>query len=154
MQTFFQFIMYTVFGKHWLLYDLKHGYKATLFMNELELDLHRQKLENVSNGKLKMQEELKALEERPALTEEQYLELWENKEQAPTPKELYEHKKKIDGQRAEEITTVRNRIRAMDEEIANADGELQKGYAMTYKNRIKYDFIREYKIKPTYADKN
>lgn len=153
MQNFFQFIMYFVFGKHWLLFDLKHGYKATLFMNELELDMHREKLQAVSKAKEKMQEEVEALGARPDLTEEEYLALYTG-EEVLTPKGIYDHKKKIDGERAEEITTLKNRIKQMDDEIANADRELQKGYAMTYNNRVKYDFIRRYKVKKTFADDN
>lgn len=144
--------MYFVFGKHWLLFDLKHGYKATLFINELELDMHREKLENISNAKVKMQEQVKELEARPELTDAEYMANWDG-DNEPTPKELYDHKKKIDGERAEEVTALKNRVKQMDEEIANADSELNKGYAMTYKNRVKYDFIRTYKIKKTYADK-
>ena len=41
----------------------------------------------------------------------------------------------------------------MDDEIANADKELNKGFALTYQNRLKYDFIKNYKIKKTYGDK-
>lgn len=144
--------MYFVFGKHWILFDLKHGYKATLFINELELAMHREKLKAFVDGKAKMQEELKALETRPELTEEEYLAQWEA-DAEPTPKELYDHKKKIDGERAEEITTLKNQIKGMDDEISNANGELQKGYAMTYKNRVYFDFINNYKIKESYGDK-
>lgn len=152
MQNFFQFIVYFIFGKHWLLFDLKHGYKATLFINELELDMHKEKLAQVVEGKVKMQEALKDLEARPALTEEEYIAMLPDEEKE-SKKALYELKKRVDGERAEEITSLKNRIKQMDEEIANADGELNKGYAMTYKNRIKYDFIRTYKIKPTYEGK-
>lgn len=153
MQNLFQFIMYFVFGKHWLLFDLKHGYKATLFINELELDMHREKLASVTQAKKDMQGELKKLEERPALTEADYIaELPE--EEKTSQKALYDMKKKMDGERAEEVTALKNRVKQMDDEISNANGELQKGYAMTYNNRIKYDFIKGYKPKKSYADKN
>lgn len=152
MQNFFQFIMYMVFGKHWLIFDLKHGYKATLVINEVELAMHEEKLSAVTHGKAKMQEQLKALEERPALTEADYL-VQLPEDQRDSSKALYDIKKKVDGERAEEVTVLKNRIKQMDDEIASANGELQKGYAMTYGNRIKYDFIKTYKPKKSYGDR-
>jgi hypothetical protein len=144
--------MYTLFGRHWIVYDLKHGYRATLIINELELAMHEEKLNGVNAGKEKMMEELKTLEARPALEEADYLAMLPEEEKESS-KALYDLKKKVDGERAEEITTLKNRIKQMDEELANANGELQKGYAMTYKNRIKYDFIKSYKAKKPYGDK-
>jgi hypothetical protein len=151
MQNLFQFIMYIVFGKRWLHFDLKHGYKATLFINELELDMHKTKLSAVQKEKREMQEELKALEERPNLTDEEYTAMIPE-DQEKNPKALYEIKKKVNGERAEQITVLKNRVKQMDDEIATANGELQKGFAMTYQNRLKYDFIKSYKIKKTYAE--
>lgn len=145
--------MYFVFGKHWLLFDLKHGYKATLVINEVELAMHEEKLASVVEAKKQMQAELKKLEERPALTEADYLAMLPE-DQKDSSKALYDIKKKVDGERAEEVTVMKNRVKQMDEEIANANGELQKGYAMTYQNRIKYDFIKNYKPKKSYGDKN
>lgn len=145
--------MYFVFGKHWLLFDLKHGYKATLVINEVEIAMHEEKLKAVQEAKKQMQDELKNLEARPALTEADYLAMLPEEEKQSS-KALYDIKKKVDGERAEEITVMKNRVKQMDEEIANANGELQKGYAMTYQNRIKYDFIKSYKPKKSYGDKN
>lgn len=150
MQNIFQFLATMLFGKKWILFDLKQGYKATLFINEIELEMFRDKYNLTVKAKHSLQAELEKLQLRPALTEEDYIkQLGEDK----SPKALYEIKKKVDGERAEEITTLKNRIKQMDEEIASVNGELQKGYAMTYKNRLKYDFIKSYKIKSTYADK-
>lgn len=144
--------MYFVFGNRWLHFDLKHGYKATLFINELELEMHREKFLNAKKAQANMQQDLKRLEARPALTEADYIaELPED--QKDSTKALYDIKKKMDGERAEEITVLKNRIKQMDDEIASANSELQKGYAMTYNNRVKYDFIRNYKIKKSYGEK-
>ncbi len=151
MQTLFQFIMYFVFGKKWLLFDLKHGYKATLFINELELAMHKEKLSELRKARSSMVEELKKLQERPALQESEYIALLPE-EQKESSKALYDIKKKIDGERAEEITTMKNRIAQVESDVATADGELQKGYMMTYKNRVKYDFIKNYKVGKTYGE--
>jgi hypothetical protein len=145
--------MFVVFGKRWLLYDLQSGYKATLFMNELELDMHTEKLTSTQKAKEKMQEDLAILQQREPLKEEEYIAMLPD-EDKDSKQALYNIRKKVDGERAEEITSLKNRIKQMDDEILKADRELQKGYAMTYQNRIKYDFIKSYKIENTYADKN
>lgn len=152
MQNLFQFTMYMIFGKRWLHFDLKHGYKATLFINELELDMHKEKLDAVLKAKIKMQEDLKALGDRAPLKDQDYIDALPE-EDKDSAKALYHIKKKIGGERAEEVTALKNRINQMDDEIANADKELNKGFALTYQNRLKYDFIKNYKIKKTYGDK-
>lgn len=152
MQNLFQFLMYKIFGKHWLLYDLKHGYKATLFINELELDMHKEKLASVEKTKVKMEEDFAELQARPELEDADIIAMLPEEEKE-SQKALYDLKKKLNGERAEEVTALRNRITQMDDEVATASGELQKGFAMTYQNRVKYDFIKGYKIKKTYADR-
>lgn len=151
MQNLFQFIMYFVFGKKWLLFDLKHGYKATLVINEIEIAMHEEKLNAVKKEKRDMQAQLTEIEARPALVEADYIAMLPAEEK-DSSKALYDIKKKVDGERAEEITTLKNRVKQMDDEIASANAELQKGYMMTYQNRIKYDFIKTYKPKKSYGD--
>lgn len=144
--------MYFIFGKKWLLFDLKHGYKATLVINELELEMHKEKLQAHIKNKEDLQIKLKELQERPALEEADFIAMLPEEEKG-SAKALYDIRKKVEGERAEEITTCKNRIKQADDEIANASGELNKGYAMTYQNRIKYDFIRTYKPKKSYGEK-
>ena len=144
--------MYTIFGKRWIHFDLLHGYKATIFMNELELDMHKEKLEQANKIREDMKKELEVLQARPALTEQDYIELLPE-DQKDSAKALYDMQKKVDGERAEEIVAMKNRIKEMGTQVDEADRELQKGYMLTYNNRIKYDFIKNYKIKKTYADK-
>lgn len=152
MQNFFQFLMYFVFGKKWLIFDLKHGYKATLVINELEIAMHEEKYKQNVKNKEDLQTKLKELQERPALEEADFIAMLPEEEKE-SAKALYDIKKKVEGERAEEITTCKNRIKQADDEIANASGELNKGYAMTYQNRLKYDFIRTYKPKKSYGEK-
>jgi len=145
--------MNVLFGKKWIWFDLREGYKATIFMDELELELHQQKLKSIQDSKEKMIKEVQTLEARPALKEEDYLAMLPD-EDKESSKALYDIKKKVDGERAMEITTLKNRIKSIDDDILQANTELAKGYAKTYQDRLKYDFIRKYKIHKTYADKN
>lgn len=153
MQNLFQFLMVMLFGKRWIIFDLKMGYKATMVVNELEVALHEEKLANLTRAQEQMKSDLEKLLERPKYTEEEYLaQLPEDQKQST--KALYDIKKKMDGERAEEVTALRNRISQMNDDIASADGELNKGYMLTYKNRVKYDFIKNYKPKKSYGEKN
>lgn len=153
MQNLFQFIMYFVFGKRWLLFDLKHGYKATLVINELELEMHREKLKAVKDAKRELEAEVEKLEAVPPYTDEELVAMLPE-EDRESKKALYDIRKLKEGERAEEIAKLKNQAKAMENEIATANGELQKGYAMTYQNRIKYDFIKSYKPKATYGEKD
>lgn len=151
MQTFFQFLMTMIFGNRWTLFDLRQGYKATLYMNEVEIAMHEERVNAVMKAKQAMADELKALQERPALEDADYIAMLDDADKDSSTA-LYNKKKEVDGARAEEITTLKNRLSAMDEEVATADHELQKGYAMTYQNRLKYDFIKQYNKTKSYAD--
>ena len=153
MQNIFQFIMYFVFGKHWLRFDLLHGYKATLFINELELDMHREKVRACQDDKRELEEELKGLEETTENSDEELIAMLPEEDRG-SKKALYDIRKLKDGERAEAIGVLRNRIKSAETDIATANGELQKGYAMTYQNRMKYDFIKSYKVKKSYGDRN
>jgi len=147
--------MHLLFGRRWHIFDLKQGYRATIYINDMEVAMNEQRVNDVEDRKVQMQAELKALENRAPLTDEQYRALQTDPSVELTGKELYEHKKKIDGERAEQVTAMRNRLKQMDDEAASAFGELQKAYAIAYQNRVKYDFIRTYKpTKESYADQN
>ena len=145
--------MYFIFGRHWIIFDLKHGYKATLVINELELDMHKEKVNAVKEEKRALEAKLAELEAREPLSDEALIAMLPD-ELKDKPKALYDIRREKEGERAEEITTVRNQMNVMENELATANGELQKGYAMTYQNRLKYDFIKQYKSRPTYGDKN
>ena len=165
MQSFFQFLMLHVFGKKWILYDLKQGYKSAIFLNEVELAIHEEKCKNVRKQKVELEVALEQAQTREPLTNAEYLAMLPSNVagellglsdlelEQKKPKALYDIKKKVDGERAEEIATLRNRVAQMDDEIQSADNELQKGYASAYKNRNYYDFLKEYKIKKSYTDK-
>lgn len=152
MQNLFQFIMVVLFGKKWLIFDLKKGYEATMAMNDMELAMHREKHEQLVLAREEMELQIKTLQERPALVETDYLAMLPD-DQKESSKALYDIRKKVDGERAEEITTLKNRVSSLNQDIEMADRELQKGYALTFKNRQKYDFIKNYKPKKHYGEK-
>lgn len=146
MNNLFQFITYVIFGKRWLLWDMKQGYKANLFVNEIEIDMQKEKSDNATETKARLERDLLALEESPLtlLEESEY----------PSPKDFYDAKKLAERERAEQIATFKNRIKSAETDIQVADGELNRIYAITYNNRLKWDYIKNYKVKRTYADNN
>lgn len=146
MNNFFQFITYILFGKRWILWDMKQGYKTTLFVNEVEIDMQKEKMRNAQLTKENLEIDLAELEETElnVLSESEY----------ESPKAFYDAKKLAENERAEQIATFKNRIKSAETDIQVADGELNRIYAITYNNRLKWDYIKNYKIKRTYADDN
>lgn len=129
MENLFSFLGYMLFGKHWVLWNMLQGLKAAIFVNEVEVEMHRSKIR-------RFQDERKALED-----------------------EMTETDKLLVGASGEERSKLQNRkedliglMRAKDDDISGADGELQRIYNITYHNRLKYDFVKGYRIHKSYTD--
>lgn len=150
MTNLFQFLMYMIFGKHWIKYDMVQGYKMAIFVNEAEIEMEKDKVREATDRKARLEKELADLEVA-VLTDPLTLlapELHEDK------REVQKMEYKIKQERAEQINTFKNQIHSAGQDISLADGGLQKIYAITYTNRRKYDFMKNYKVTSTYADKN
>lgn len=148
MQNLFQFVMYILFGKRWLLWDMKQGYKGTLFINEVEIDMQKAKMERSRQTIEDVKAEMQALEATPLKDAIDEL-----------PEELRTDKKavaemvgKIRTEREESLKALAGKLRTAEQEVQLSDGELGRIYGITYNNRMKYDFIRNYKIKKSYGD--
>mgnify|MGYP003474139454 CR=1 FL=1 len=150
MSNLFQFIMYIIFGKHWIKYDMVQGYKMALFVNEAEIEMHKEKIQEATDRKAKLEEELAVLQESPLADPLTLLapELHEDK------REVQKMEYKIKQERADQIQLFKNRIHSAGQDVQLYDGELQKIYSITYTARRKYDFMKNYKVKRTYADDN
>ena len=150
MANLFQFIMYMIFGKHWIKWDMLQGYKMAVFVNEAEIEMEKQKVDEATARVERLKSELEELENAEFADPLTLL-----------PAELHEDKREVQKmeykqkqERAEQIQTFKNQIKSAEQDINLADGSLQKIYAITYTNRRKYDFMKNYKIKSTYADNN
>ena len=150
MQNLFQFLGYMIFGKKWLMWDMLQGYKGAIFVNEIEIDMQKAKLDILENNLKNLEAELKTAEETQLPDDASITEATSEEDKQAR----YEARRKLQGERAENISRLKNLIASNKEELDSQQGELGKIYALTYKNRMKYDFIRDYKIKDTYADKN
>lgn len=148
MESLFQAIMYFIFGKRWILLGMRHGYKTAIFVNEIEIDMQKGKIARAVENKANAEKELAELEATPM--KEAMLELPE--ELRTDSKALFEMENNIKEERAEAVKGLKNRIHSLHQEEQLADGELNRTYSIAYGNRIKYDFIKDYKIKDTYAD--
>lgn len=151
MQTFFQFLMLSIFGKKWVWFDLKQGYKHTLFMNEVETAMLKDKQNSLINAKTELENELAGIEAED-VSDEKVLSLMPE-EDRENKKAFYDFQKEYRGARIERINEFKNRIKSLESDISAQEGEIGKAYSITYQNRIKYDFIKTYKIKKSYADK-
>ena len=149
MNTFFQFVTYLIFGKRWIKWDMLQGFKMSIFANEMEIEMDKEKFDDATKRKSELEESLKQLEESD-LPDPKTL-LPEDKQN--DEKALYDMKKTIEGERKEQIIIFKNQIKQANTEVEIADGQLSKTYSIAYSNRRKYDFVKNYKIKATYADK-
>lgn len=145
MQNLFLFIVNVFFGKRWVLFDLRQGYKATLFMNDVETEMIRQRVAELVKAHESLQSEMNVLEQKD-LSDEVIIAMLPE-DQREDKKALYDMSKKVRGENAEAITVYKNRIASLGNDITAEEGELQKAYSITYKNRVKYEFLRNYKIK-------
>lgn len=150
MQNIFQLLTYLLLGKKWIKWDMLQGYKMAIFVNEVEIDMNKAKLREATERKEKLEADLKALEETPLKEAKELL----PEDQHNDTKAIYDMEKKIKGERNEQIQTFKNQIKSAHTEVEMADGELARVYSIAYSNRRKYDFVRNYKIKATYADLN
>lgn len=149
MSTLFQFLMYSIFGKYWIKHEMVSGMKMALFVNEAEIEMEKAKVQEATDRAERLKSELAELEASPFVDPLTLL-----------PEELHGDKREVQKmeykqkqERAEQIQTFKNQIKSAEQEIGLADGGLQKIYAITYTNRRKYDFMKNYKIKSTYGDK-
>jgi hypothetical protein len=139
-----------ILGKRWIKWDMLQGYKMAIFVNEVEIDMNKAKLAEAQSRKEKLENDLKELEGTPL---KEAIELLPESEKNDS-KAIYDMEKKIKGERAEQVQVFKNQIKSAHTEVEMADGELARVYSITYGNRRKYDFVRNYKIKATYADRN
>lgn len=150
MQNIFQLLTYLLLGKKWIKWDMLQGYKMAIFVNEVEIDMNKAKLREANERKEKLEKDLAELEASPLKNAIDLL----PEDQKNDSKAIYDMEKKIKGERNEQIQTFKNQIKSANTEVEMADGELSRVYSIAYSNRRKYDFVRNYKIKATYADLN
>lgn len=142
--------MYVVFGKRWVLWDMLQGFKMSIFVNEAEIAMDKQKYEDAKKRKLELEEALAKFEDSPLTDPVSLL----PEDQKTDQKAIYDMTKKLEAERKEQILIFRNQIKSAGTEIEIADGQLSKTYSIAYSNRRKYDYLKNYKITATYADKN
>lgn len=150
MSNLFQFIMYMIFGKHWIKWDMIQGYKMAVFVNEAEIEMEKDKVQEATERAERLKRELAELEVAEFADPLSLLPPELHSDKREVQKMEYKQKQ----ERAEQIQTFKNQIKSAEQDIQLADGGLQKIYAITYTNRRKYDFMKNYKIKPTYTDNN
>jgi hypothetical protein len=136
--------MYALLGKRWIMLGMKHGYKTAIFVNEIEIEMQKQKLNSAKKRKEGTEHELELLKASP---------LPSIPESITEAKEKYDYEQKLKKEREEALKGLEKLQHECFQDEQLADGELSRIYSIAYQNRLKYDFLCGYKIKDTYADK-
>lgn len=146
MNTLFQFIMYLVLGKHWVLYDMRQGLKMAIMVNEAEVAMHRNKIRVHQDTLKDLEGQLATIEATDPLASLPEPDTFE------TPKAYHDAKKKRKDGYDEAVADLKGKIQGQKTAISGTDGELQRIYNIAYHNRLKYDFLKSYKPRKSYAD--
>lgn len=148
MTSLFQFIMYIILGKRWIKWDMIQGLKMAIFVNEAEIEMDKEKYDNAVERKAKLEKDMEDL----SLSEIPDALSLLPEEEKEDQKALKRMEQKLKHEREEQLQQFRNQIKSAENEIQMADGQLAKTYSIAYSNRRKYDFMKNYKVKATYAD--
>jgi hypothetical protein len=143
MTNLFQFLMYMIFGKYWIKYEMIQGYKMALFVNEAEIVMNKIRVEEATERKALLEKGLLDLENSS-------LKVTDSSDHKENSKEEYKARQ----EREHQVKTFKNQIKSAETDRALAEGELDRIYSITYGARRKYDFMNSYKVTSTYADKN
>lgn len=135
--------MYMLLGKRWVLWDMKQGLRMAVFVNEVEVAMHRNKIRAHQDERARLESELEILKKRDPL---------EGLEEGDDRKAYYDAKKLREKAHSEAIEDLEGKIRSQDDSISGTDGELQRINNIAYHNRLKLDFVRSYRPKKSYAD--
>lgn len=140
--------MYIILGKRWIKWDMIQGLKMAIFVNEAEIEMDKEKYDNAVERKAKLEKDMEDL----SLSEIPDALSLLPEEEKEDQKALKRMEQKLKHEREEQLQQFRNQIKSAENEIQMADGQLAKTYSIAYSNRRKYDFMKNYKVKATYAD--
>lgn len=135
--------MYLVFGKYWVLWDMKQGLRMAVMVNEAEIAMHRAKIRTHQDAVNTLKSELEDLKKIDPIAD---LEMGEDK------KAYYDAKKVRESAHETAIAELEGKIRAQEDNVSGTDGELQRIYNIAYHNKMKLDFVSSYKPSKSYAD--
>jgi hypothetical protein len=146
----YEAIMFGIFGKRFIKRDMLRGLRGAIFVNEMEIAMAKDKFNTQVKIKENLEKEYQSLLDSPLKNAIDLL----PEDQKGDSKAIYDMEKKIKGERAEQIESFKQAIKSVTSEAAVAESEVDRSMGIAYSNRRKYDFIRKFKIVPTYADKN
>ena len=149
MTSLFSFLMYVIFGKRWILWDMKAGYKMAIFVNEMEVKMEMDKMKKLEARKEELEKGYKELTESPLKNAIDLL-----------PSDKHDDKKAIENmeyklrkERETQLDNFRKLIKEVTQEVQMADGQLSRANGIAHSNRLKYDYIKDYKVTKSYTDK-
>lgn len=148
MTSLFSFLMYTILGKRWILWDMKAGYKMAIFVNEMEVKMEMDKMKKLEARKAELEEGYRELTESPLKNAVEFL----SPDKQDDKKAIENMEFKLRKERESQLDNFRKLIKEVTQEVQMADGQLSRANGIAYGNRIKYDYIKNYKITKSYTD--
>jgi hypothetical protein len=126
-------MMYLVFGRRWILWDMLQGVKMALFANEMEYKMLRDRYRKALDAERIAKDELEAEKKRDPLMDLP----------ADTSYKIVKEKEKEHDAR---VTELKEKLQAKSAEVNGITGELGRLNNIIYHNRLKYDFLSGYDL--------
>ena len=148
--TLFGLIMNFLFGKRYALYIMRQRMKVQLLSDDMEIAHVKSKGDQVRELIEATKEKLEHFESAPLAKAEDTL----PEDQRTNSKALYDENQRIEKERRSLLTNLRKELGEYEKHLHGEDGMLSELYSQTLLHREKWDFLKHYTIKKTYADKN
>lgn len=146
--TLFGFLMNLIFGKRYIVYDMRQKMKAVLLSDEQEISFVKSKGDQVRQLLEASKEKLEHFQTAPLEKAEDTL----PEDKRTDAKALYDENQRIEKERRGILTTLQKEVKEYEQSLNGEDGMLAKLYEQTLLHRERWDFLKHYKIKKTYAD--
>lgn len=166
MQNLFSFIMTILFRNHWHMFALKYELAKRLFLDEVEMNMQKDKVKERRELVSGMQKQLDDMEEVvnqtdeeifqgliDSATDEEERESISSLEGNEKARAISAERKRLAKENAEDIAARKVELKARTEELEKEDDILKKAYGITYQNRLRYDYLTSYKPRKGYAEK-
>lgn len=139
MQTLFGFLAYWLLGRRWILTQMKAGLREAVFASEMEHELALRKHRDFLKEKEAFEAELNELQDAP---------------EPSIPDDIADDAEKRAAFKREHTEAMSKRIDELKKDITNrdimmqgADGEVGRTRALVMNNRMKYDFVKNYRLR-------
>lgn len=139
METLFTAIGYLLFGKRWILWNMRHGLKTAVFASEMEHDMALKTHRQYAREKAELEAQLRDLENEPEPEIPEDI--------RDDAKKSYEWKSEQEQNHKARVEDLKMEINNRDLQMSGADGEVGRTRSMVMNNRRKYEFVKGYRLR-------